>query len=123
MQRPALGTLLPSFVLTLGAAPTTAREVRSVELPDEVPGTGPATSMRLNGAEVRHTLFVPVYAIGPYLPAPTSDPARVLAVHGPRLSHMHFLHGEVTHDELVAACEEGFAANDDATALAALLDG
>ena len=122
MRLSTLGTLFLSFVLTVGAAPAIAREVGGIELPDEVPGTGPSASLQLNGAGVRRKLFVPVYAIGLYLPAPTSDPARVLAVDGPRLVHMHFLHGEVTRDKLVAAWEEGFAANHDATALAALQD-
>jgi hypothetical protein len=120
MQRPALGTLLLSLLLTLAAAPVTAREVGGVELPDELPGTTAASPLRLNGAGVRRKLFVPVYAIGLYLPAPTRDPARVLAVDGPRLVHMHFLHGEVAREKLVAAWEEGFAANHDAAALAAL---
>jgi hypothetical protein len=120
MRRPVLGTLLLSLLMTLAAAAVTAREVGGVELPVEVTGAAPATPLRLNGAGVRRKLFVPVYAIGLYLPAPVRDPARVLAVDGPWLVHMHFLHSEVAREKLVAAWEEGFAANHDDAALAAL---
>ncbi len=121
MQRPVLGTLLLSLIVTLATAPATAREVGGVELPDEVTGgLAAAGPLRLNGAGVRRKVFVPVYAVGLYLPVPARDAAQVLAVDGPRLVHMHFLHSEVARDKLVAAWDEGFAANHEAAALAAL---
>jgi len=120
MRRPVLGTLLLSLLVTLATAPATAREVGGVELPDEVTSLAAAGPLRLNGAGVRRKLFVPVYAIGLYLPAPARDAADVLAIDGPWLVHMHFLHGEVARDKLVAAWDEGFAANHDGAALAAL---
>lgn len=122
MRRPALRTLLLASLMTLATASATAREVGGAELPDEVAGTVAASPLRLNGAGVRRKLFVPVYAVGLYLPAPTTDPARVLAVDGPWLVHMHFLHGEVPRDKLVAGWDEGFAANHTGAALAALQD-
>jgi len=122
MHAPALRTLLLTLLVTLAAASASAREVGGVELPDEVAGTVAAGPLHLNGAGVRRKLFVPVYAVGLYLPAPTTDAARVLAVDGARLVHMHFLHGEVPRDKLVAAWDEGFAANHDPATLAALQD-
>ncbi len=122
MRRIELITLVLSLALTLVGTPGVAREVGGIELPDETAGAGSSAPLRLNGAGVRRKLFVPVYAIGLYLPAATSDAARVLAVDGPRLVHMHFLHSEVARDKLVDAWNEGFAANHDAAALAALHD-
>lgn len=120
MHRCASTALLFALVLATASLPATAREVGGIEMPEETAAAGHPTPLRLNGAGVRRKLFVAVYAIGLYLPSPTRDPARVIAADGPRLVVMRFLHREVPRDKLVAAWNEGFAANHDPADLAAL---
>jgi hypothetical protein len=120
MHRCASAALLLALALGTAGPPATAREVGGIEMPEEIVAPGHATPLRLNGAGVRRKLFVAVYAIGLYLPSPTRDPARVVAADGPRGVVMRFLHREVPRDKLVAAWNEGFAANHDPATLTAL---
>lgn len=120
MRRSASAALFLAFAIATSGLPATAREAGGADFPEDVVAAGSATPLRLNGAGVRRKLFVAVYAVGLYLPTPTRDPARILAVDGPRLMAMRFLHREVPRDKLVAAWSEGFAANHDPAALATL---
>jgi hypothetical protein len=120
MLRSALVAVALTLTFTSGAP--AAREVGGIELAERATVVAGGAPLQLNGAGVRRKLFVPVYAIGLYLPAATRDPSGVLAVDGPRLVRMHFLHSEVSRDKLVAAWNEGFAANHEPAALAALQD-
>ena len=106
-------------VLTLASA-AAARDVGGVDMPEQVGAAGGAEVLRLNGAGVRRKLLFPVYAIGLYLPAPQGDAARVLATDGPWRVLMRILHKEISREQLVAAWNEGFAANQSAAELAPL---
>jgi len=120
MRASATTALLLTIALVIGGPPAAAREVGGVDMPEQAAASAGGPALRLNGAGVRRKLFVAVYAVGLYLPAPTRDPAQVLAMDGPRLVAMRFLHREVPRDKLVAAWNEGFAANQDPAALAPL---
>lgn len=120
MRPSAITALLLTVAIAVGGAPAAAREVGGIEMPEQATVSAGGPALRLNGAGVRRKLFVAVYAVGLYLPAPTRDAAQVLAVDGPRLVVMRFLHREVPRDKLVAAWNEGFAANQDAATLATL---
>ena len=109
--------ILAAMLVTV---PAWAREVAGTDLPEQAHLAGMGEALRLNGAGVRRKLFFSVYAIGLYLPAPTADAARVLAVDGPRRVLMRILHKEITREQLVAAWTEGFAANHSSAELATL---
>jgi hypothetical protein len=112
--------LLLTITLTTAVPLAPAREVGGIDMPEQASASAGGAALRLNGAGVRRKLFVAVYAVGLYLPAPTRDPAQILAMDGPRLVAMRFLHREVPRDKLVAAWNEGFAANQDPATLATL---
>jgi len=116
----AAAALLLTITLTTGVPLAPAREVGGIDMPEQASVSAGGPALRLNGAGVRRKLFVAVYAVGLYLPTPTRDPAQVLAMDGPRLVAMRFLHREVPRDKLVAAWTEGFAANQDPATLATL---
>ncbi len=120
MRPSAVTALVLMIAVAVGGRPAAAREVGGIEMPEQATVSAGGPALRLNGAGVRRKLFVAVYAVGLYLPAPTRDAAQVLAVDGPRLVVMRFLHREVPRDKLVAAWNEGFAANQDAATLATL---
>jgi hypothetical protein len=122
MRRYPTVALLLAIAAGAATLPAAAREVGGVDMPETAVASAGAAPLRLNGAGVRRKLFVPVYAVGLYVPAPTRDPARVLAVDGPRLVVMRFLHREVPREKLVAAWNEGFEANHDPATLGALKD-
>jgi len=112
------------IVLALAAAlliaPVAAREVGGADIPEQARIAGVAEPLRLNGAGVRRKLLFALYAIGLYLPAPESDPARVLAMDGPRRVLMRILYREMSREQLVAAWTEAFAANHSPAELAPL---
>lgn len=120
MRPSAAATLLLTIALAVGTPPAAAREVGGIELAEQAPAYAGGPTLRLNGAGVRRKFFVAVYAAGLYLPTPTRDASQVLAMDGPRLVVMRFLHREVPRDKLVAAWNEGFAANQDPSTLATL---
>jgi hypothetical protein len=120
MRRLAPTALLLVLAAATASLPAAAREVGGVDLPETAVAAAGATTLRLNGAGVRRRLFAAVYAVGLYLPTPTRDPARVLAVDGPRLVVVRFLYREVPREKLVAAWNEGFEANQDPAALRVL---
>jgi hypothetical protein len=109
-----------ALAAALLAAPAAAREVGGADIPEEARGAGVAEPLRLNGAGVRRKLLFALYAIGLYLPAPESDPARVLALDGPRRVLMRILYKEISREQLVAAWNEAFVANHSPAELAPL---
>lgn len=97
-----------------------AAEEAGVEFADRVEIGDQA--LQLNGLGIRSKFFVKVYVGALYLPEPSTDPAAVLAMPGPKRIVMHILYKEVTREQMVEAWTEGVTANVDAEALENMRD-
>lgn len=64
---------------------------------------------QLNGIGVRKKFLFDIYYAGLYLPQPSQDPAKVLALDGPKRVLMHVVYKEVAADKWVEGWKEGFA--------------
>lgn len=105
--------MLLATALCMGfAGGATAREVASVEFPEQVRVDG--ETLILNGAGIRKKFFVSVYAAGLYLTAPAGSAEAALTVAPPKRVTMHFLHREVGRDKLRDSWRDGFDENLDA---------
>lgn len=115
--------LLPAALSAiLWSAPAAARDVGGTDMPEAARAAVTGAPLVLNGAGVRSRFFVPVYAAGLYLAAPTSDAEAVLATAGPRQVLIKVIHQEIEREKLISAWNDGFAANHDAAAMARLAD-
>jgi hypothetical protein len=92
------------------AGPLAAAECDGVRLPDSAKVSNAA--LTLNGLGIRKAtlLKVHVYVAGLYLPAPSRDPAAVLAATSPWHLELHFVRAAGAKD-IRGAWQEGFAAN------------
>jgi len=90
------------------AAPTFAREVAGVAVPDTAP-LGPLT-LKLNGAGLRSKLFVKVYVGALYLEQQAGDVGAILSADAPWLVTMTFKRG-VEKEKIIGAFREGFEKN------------
>ncbi len=98
-----------------------AREIAGVDLAEEMTGEN-GMVLRLNGAGIRTKFFFKIYIAALYLENPQDNAAAIIADTGGKRMVMHFLHSEVGRDDLVAAWNDGFAANGSADQLAALAE-
>ncbi len=105
--------------LVLAAGPAASREVGGVAVP-ETARLADGTELVLNGAGLRTKFFFRIYAGALYLRRPLHEAAAVLADPGPKRVLMRFIYKKVTRDKLAAAWEDGFRANLDEAAYAAL---
>ncbi len=100
-----------------------AGEIEGVVFPNQV--TAGTASLTLNGMGVRVKkvafIGIKVYVAALYLPAKTSDPAKVLAADEPKQLVMHFLYKEVGKEKLLEGWNDGFK-NNSPDKLAALKD-
>lgn len=115
-MRSALISTVAGLLLAGQAA---ALDVAGVAVPEQA-SLGDGAPLTLNGAGVRSKFFIKVYVGALYLPAQAHSTAAVLAQDGPRRVSMHVLYGEIDRDKLVDAWNDGFAANLDDAAHAAL---
>lgn len=94
----------------LACSAASAREVAGVKVPDALESGG--TTLRLNGAGVRtRTIFkAKVYVGALYLPAPSSDPAAILAADAPWTVRLVFMR-DVDRQSILGAYREGFERN------------
>lgn len=99
------------------AAPTLAKEVAGVAVPDTATVAG--KELRLNGAGLRSKLFVKVYVGALYLEQQAGDLAAITGADAPWLVTMTFKRG-VEKEKIVGAFKEGFENNSSAD-LAGLL--
>jgi hypothetical protein len=94
-----------------------AAEVADVLLADQIEVAG--VPLRLNGAGLRTRLFLDVYVMGLYLPAPTARADAVLR--GGQLRRVHLaMKRDVAADTIWEAFAEGIRKNTSAAELAAL---
>jgi hypothetical protein len=101
------------------AAPTSAREVAGVAVPDTAALGG--KTLALNGAGLRSKMFVKVYVGALYLEQKASDVGAIVAADAPWLVTMTFKRG-VEKEKIVGAFKEGFENNSKGD-LAAILPG
>ena len=114
------GVLFPAaLAVVLAAGPAASREVGGVRVP-ETARLADGTELVLNGAGLRTKFFFKIYAGALYLRRPLHEAAAVLADPGPKRVLMHFIYKKVERHKLVEAWEEGFRANLDEAAYAAL---
>lgn len=100
--------VLAVLVSTLLAAPTFAKELSGVTMPDTVDVGG--KTLKLNGMGLRKKSFVKVYVAGLYLEETSSDPAAILAKDQIRRIDMVMLR-DVDKEATVNALKEGFEKN------------
>ena len=120
MRAITLGILPPAVLaVVLAAGPAASREVGGVEIP-EAARLADGTELVLNGAGLRTKFFFKIYAGALYLRRPLHEAPAVLADPGPKRVLLHFIHEKVERRKLVDAWEDGFRANLDEAAYAAL---
>lgn len=100
------------------AADATARELNGVALAESVTAAD-GTRLTLNGAGVRSKFVVDVYVAALYLPQKTTSADTAWQGAGVKRIELHFLR-EVDAKKIVAAWDEGFAANTGAADLTRL---
>ena len=101
------------------AAPSLAKEVAGVAVPETVTADGKA--LQLNGAGIRSKLWIKVYVGALYLEQKAGDVGAITSADAPWLVTMTFKRG-VDKDKIVGAFKEGFENNSKAD-LAAILPG
>jgi hypothetical protein len=112
--------LLATIILALFFIQAEGREVAGVELPESVELKGSAAPLVLNGAGIRKKFFFSVYLASLYLPAATDRAESILAKDTANRVQMDMLYSEVEKKKLVAAWNDGFAANHASEALVPL---
>ena len=115
MRRIALLALAALLVGVLAFA----GEIEGIKFPDQV--TVGTSSLVLNGLGIRTKVFFKIYIGALYIPVKESDPAKILALDGPKQVVMHFLYKEVGKDKLIEGWDEGFK-NNSGDKVAALKD-
>lgn len=114
--------LVCSLILVLSFVSTaSAREIAGVSVEESVK-TDDGIELQLNGAGIRSKLFFKVYIAQLYLENPSREAASIISSDGRKRMVMHFLYDEVGADKLVAAWNDGFAANLDDQVLNGLAD-
>jgi hypothetical protein len=108
MRRLRLLPLVLFLAATILAPLATADELAGVTMADRVAADG--QQLVLNGMGLRKKFFIKVYVAGLYLPAKTSDAAKVLAADEARRTDMHFLYG-VDRGKICEGWDEGVANN------------
>ncbi|SDO62109.1 chalcone isomerase family protein [Desulforhopalus singaporensis] len=107
------------FALLLGCLPAQAKEISGVQVQETV-RTPAGRELRLNGAGIRAKFVFDIYIAALYLGKQTAAAEEVLTDPGPKRVVMHFLHKHVAAEKLVAAWNEGFAANNSTETLDSL---
>lgn len=113
----SMGSLLAAPAL---AADASARQLKGVAVSEGVTAAD-GTHLVLNGAGVRSKFVVDVYVAALYLPQKTTSAAAAWQGAAAKRMQLHFLR-DVDAKKIVAAWDEGFAANTDAADLPKLRD-
>lgn len=109
-------------VLTLLAvAPTQARDIDGVKIPDSLTVAGEKKPLVLNGAGYRKKFFVKVYIGALYLSEPIPYLSRILDATTPRVMRLQFVR-EVGAGKMADAWRDGFASNQSTFEMRALQD-
>jgi len=108
-----------SFLLAAPPAPAAVR-AGDVAFAETVRMGAEGPELVLNGAGVRHKLFLRIYAAALYLPQPVRDAHAVMARDLPARVVMHFLSPKVSAEKITAAWTRGFEANQPPARLQAL---
>jgi long-chain acyl-CoA synthetase len=107
--------------IAVGTHAARAAEVEGVKLDDRIYIAQGVPQLVLNGAGVRRKLLVvKVYVTALYLSQKKTTSDAVLSDPGPKRIAMHVLQDEITADQLVAALQDGLAANNQPPVLAPL---
>jgi hypothetical protein len=101
--------LVAAIALVIFCGPLSALEVAGVKIDDQLQVGG--TPLALNGAGVRSKFFVEVYVGALYLSKTSRSVSDILALPGAKRVAMHFLHDEVSQEQLVDGWNEGFKKN------------
>ena len=85
--------MLTLFALLLAIGTARATVIEDVDVPDTMVVDG--HTLHLNGAGLRAVpiIGIDIYVAALYLPAPSHDPAAIVASRGPKMVVLHFLHG------------------------------
>ncbi len=113
MAKRLLALMLVFLMTASGAA---AREIGGKNLPETMQAGGKV--LYLNGAGIRTTYLVSIYAAGLYLTHPMQDPQRIMDADEPMAVRMHMMTGLMTpgmmadalRESLEAVAGEGFEA-------------
>jgi hypothetical protein len=106
-------------LLLLVSAPTQARDLDGVNIPDSLTLAGEKAPLRLNGAGYRKKFFIKVYIGALYLAQPANQAKAVLDAGTARIMRLHFLR-DVSQDQFATAWNDGIAANHTAAEMQAL---
>lgn len=109
--------LILAVALAAASASAATVEIEGVEFQPTVQVGG--QTLQLNGAGLRTSFFVDVYAAGLYVPQKSTSPAALLAQQGPRRVAMTMLR-DVDGETFTSAVAAGLKANNSAAQLAAL---
>ena len=90
----------------LSIAPSQAKEVAGVTLPDTLSAAG--ATLTLNGAGVRKKFFINLYVGALYLAEPGGAAQAVVAADEPMAITLHIISDKITSERMVEATEEGF---------------
>jgi hypothetical protein len=103
------------------ASPVNAAEIEGLKLDERVYLAQGVPELTLNGAGVRRKFFaLKMYVAALYLTQKKSASDEVLSDVGPKRVAMHMLQEEMTAEQLIAALNDGLAANNQPTQLAPL---
>ncbi len=101
--------LLATMFLLLSSAPSFAKTVYDINLPDTVTVSG--ETLQLNGYGLRKKFFFKIYLGSLYTRAKATTTEEVLAMPGNKLIRMNFLYKKVEREKITQAFAEGFAGN------------
>ena len=114
-----IGACLSLCVSLMAAAH--AAEIEGLRIEDRVYIAQGLPELALNGAGVRRKLLVmKMYVAALYLAQKTTASDEVLSDSGPKRVAMHILQDEITAEQLIAALNDGLAANNQPPELAPL---
>jgi hypothetical protein len=98
------------LLVTLFPGTAAGAELAGVRVDDRVT-VRDGTELPLHGIGLREKFFFDIYVGALYLPSTGQPVERILDTDQPGRIEMHFVYDEVTRDQLAAAWDEGFAAN------------
>ncbi len=91
-------------VFSLAASGAAAREIGGKNLPETLQAGD--SVLQLNGAGIRTTFFVSLYAAGLYLTHPLRDPQKIMDADEPMAIRMHMMTGLMTPGMMADALQE-----------------
>lgn len=95
----------------LFSAPSNARQLGDIDLPDKVTLEGTSIVLQLNGMGYRTKFVFNVYLGALYTETRADSREAVDALKGPKRVLMHMVHDEVSHKKMADAWREGFEDN------------